>query len=407
MKIWAVAWKDIVSRFRNRTMVVFMLAAPILIAAIMGAAFGGFNSSTQEAPIQNIAFTIVNRDAGTLGEQLVSTLQGDEFTPLLQTSMSHDLATAQAAVLAGEQSVVLDIPPDFSANVQRIATGTGGQHSPATIVLYVDPGAPVRAEVVNAIVTQVTLGFNAATMLQQIGTEQQTTLNSPRAIQELEASSAGAIRVNRTSAGGAPAISTNPLAFFVPSMALFFLLFTMFDHTRSLYGEQINGTLSRMLTTPTSVNQILIGKIGGAFLTGILQLTILIIVSRLLFNVSWGSSIGGLALMTITFTAAASAIGTLITALTRDVMQANFIGGILTLLSSFLGGNFFSVEHMPGVLQWISFGTINRWGLSGFTDLTLRGLGLIDILPEAGVLLSIALVCFIVSGWLLPRRFAR
>jgi ABC-2 type transport system permease protein len=37
--------------------------------------------------------------------------------------------------------------------------------------------------------------------------------------------------------------------------------------------------------------------------------------------------------------------------------------------------------------------------MQGLTDLSMRGLGLVDILPEAGVLLGFAAVFFVIGIW--------
>ena len=198
-----------------------------------------------------------------------------------------------------------------------------------------------------------------------------------------------------TTGGEDDAISS--LAFFAPSMAIFFLMFAAFTGTRSILTEKTQGTLSRLLSTPTSYNQILAGKIGGTFLTGILQFTVLVVASRFIFNLNWGNSLPGLILMMFAVVAAATSLGALVAAFAKDANQANVIGSAITLTFAALGGNFFPAENLPDWLQPISRLTINRWGLDGFTDLTIAGLGLSDILLEAGVLLGIALLLFVLA----------
>ncbi len=144
----------------------------------------------------------------------------------------------------------------------------------------------------------------------------------------------------------------------------------------------------------------------GVFLTGALQFAVLVAASRLIFNLHWGDSILGLVLLVLAVVAAATAIGALVAAFARNVTQANILGTAITLVFAALGGNFFPAENFPDWLQPLSWMTINRWGLEGFSDLTLRGLGLTDILPEAGALAGMALVVFLLASWRFGRRLS-
>ena len=170
--------------------------------------------------------------------------------------------------------------------------------------------------------------------------------------------------------------------------------------------EQEEGTLGRLLRAPISSTQILLGKLGGSYLTGILQFSLLVIAARLIFNLRWGSSIVALGLMVVALVLASASMGAVVAAFSKDALQAGALGGAITLLSAGLGGNFFAADQMPGWLQILSRLTINRWALEGFSNLTVRGLGLRAVLLDAGVLFSIAVVLFILAFWKFQRRIA-
>ncbi len=190
-------------------------------------------------------------------------------------------------------------------------------------------------------------------------------------------------------------------------MGILFLMFSMVDGTRSILDEEREGTLNRLISTPTSNMEILIGKIGGVFLTGLLQFVVFVITSSLIFGLNWGSSILGLILMTLAVVLAFTSLGALIAAFARDENQANIIGSVVTLVFAALGGNFLPAQNFPDWLQTLSKLTITRWGLDGFTDLTIYDLGLSAIVPELSVLLVITAVLIILALWQFQRRIAR
>lgn len=71
-----------------------------------------------------------------------------------------------------------------------------------------------------------------------------------------------------------------------------FLMFTVSYGGRSILAEKAQGTLPRLLVSPTNSMQILGGKVFGIFLTGVVQMLILIGGTSLLFQLKWGDSLG-------------------------------------------------------------------------------------------------------------------
>ena len=54
---------------------------------------------------------------------------------------------------------------------------------------------------------------------------------------------------------------------------------------------------------------------------------------------------------------------------------------------------------MPPFMQTISRLTPHAWALNGFQNVIVRGLGVMDVLPSVGVLMTFALVFWGVAIW--------
>ncbi len=422
MKVIHIALKDTLIRFRDRNGLLLMLAAPLVLAIIAGAAFGGLSGGGGSAsPITDIPLAVVNADRGDLGQRMASALLAEtgELAELLAPVALSDLAAAQAQVERGELRAVVFIPADFSAAVMNQAGAA------TAIKLYTDPTSPFSALIVRSIVSQIASRFNAGSIAGRISAEQLLAQGAIQriAVQQLPAAISETIEARASQPqttieiadgtageadvrGGSPR-PFNALAYFAPSMAILFLMFTIFEASRSILAEEREWTLQRMVSTPTRFGEILAGKIGGVFLTGVLQLAVLIAASALLFRLNWGHSLGGLALLVIGTVAAAASLGAFITAVARDAAQAGVIGSAVALVFAILGGNFIESSAYPAWLQPLSRLTINRWALDGFTDLSLRGGGFNDVAPEIAVLFGIAALLFALAAWRLPRRFVR
>ena len=418
MKAWTIAWKDTLIRFRDVNALLFMLAAPLLITAIIGSAFSGFFDDDGDVPITEIPFIIVDGDETESSEQLIELFTDDEtLTELLATEQMDDLDAAKRRVMVGESRAVLYIPAGFGAQVQGDEEGEA-----TTLELYVDAAASITPNIIRGILDRVSAGYSTALISVDVGVAQivdDAAAYGP-ALANLEtvvqaqvdeiAANRGQQRITlRQVIEGQDEETTTftPAAFFGPSMAIFFLLFTVMEGTRSILVEDQEGTLPRLLSTPTRPSTILLGKMGGVFLSGVLQFTVLLVGSRLLFNMDWGKSPLGILLLVVAFVAAATSLGMLIAAFARDNVQANIIGSAIILLFGILGGNFTTSFNYPDWLISISKLTLNYWGLEGFSDLTWRGLGLIDILPEVGALVLFALIAFALAVWRFQKRLTR
>jgi len=193
------------------------------------------------------------------------------------------------------------------------------------------------------------------------------------------------------------------LTYMAPSMAIMFLMFTVSNGGRSILAERDWGTLPRLLTTPTTPAQVIGGKVGGIFLTGVAQMAILIAASGLLFRVRWGS-LAGVVVLTLALVAAATGWGALLASYSRSAAQAGQLGSMLALVFGMLAGNFFPRQALPQWLRTASYVSPNAWGLEGFISLTGGGT-LSDIAMPAAALLVMAVVLFTVATMAFRRQY--
>jgi ABC-2 type transport system permease protein len=179
-------------------------------------------------------------------------------------------------------------------------------------------------------------------------------------------------------------------------------MYTVSHGGRSILLERSQGTLPRMLVSPTSSSQVLGGKVFGIFFTGVTQVGILILASALLFGVRWGDPAGVIVLI-LACVFGASGWGMLITALARTPAQVGSIGSAIMLSFGILGGSFINLDQMPPLIQALSKITPNAWGLDGFTTLALGGT-LPDLREPVLALLVMGSVLFVISVMIFNRK---
>ena len=419
MKALIIAWKDTLTRFRDWKALIGLLGAPLIISGLIGLAFGDIAGlGASQSPISNIEIIIVNLDNGVLGENYVEVLESEELDDLLNVRQMEDLALARHEIEVGNARAVVYIPAGFSDTL--ILTSAEDGPSFASVEVYTDPAANISPFIINGIVEQITAGANTILLAAKVSTNE--ALNYSEVLgpalselsnllnQELQPENFNFQSVNliltKTKVGEAQE-GFDAFSFFVPGMAVFFLMFSMFDGSRSILLEESRGTLARLMTTPTSTAQIIFGKILGTFFTGLMQFTLLVIASTFIFNISWGNSITGLITIVVLTVLAASGLGALLTTFAKDASQAGVIGSAVSLIFGALGGSFFPATNLTGVVDSISRLTVNRWAMEGLTTLTIGGGSFADIVDEAAVLGGIGIVTFVLALFAFHRRFVK
>jgi ABC-2 type transport system permease protein len=165
--------------------------------------------------------------------------------------------------------------------------------------------------------------------------------------------------------------------------------------------ERQQGTLRRLLTTPTQKATFLLGTISGQVAVSMIQMSLLVGFGALVLGVNWGRDLPALGLMMLTFALAAAALGTTLGTFIKSEGQASGLSIMLGMVMALMGGCWYPLELFPEVVRTVVRVLPTTWAMQGLLTLSLRGGGLIDILPTAAVLMGFALVFFIVG----IRRF--
>jgi ABC-2 type transport system permease protein len=410
-KIFLIGIKDVKLAMRDRTALLMMLLAPFVLTLGLGFVTGRFSGSSSSG-ISNIPVMVVNQDAGQIGKALVDLFHSPDLQGLILAKDTTDLSAARHAVDSGQSAAVVIIPSGFTDSITSSSGGSSADNT-LPIELYTDPTRPTSVGVIKTIVdqflSQVETGRIAAevTITQLITNgliqpQDAATIGLETGVQQANtAGQTSAITIKDVTNSG-KTIEFDVLGYMAPGMALMFLMFTASYGGRVLLIERNQGTLPRLLVSPTTSAQVLAGKIFGTFLTGAAQVFILILASTLLFSLNWGDPLGIL-LLVLAAVFASVGWGMLITAVAKTPGQVNWIGTAIMLLFGLLGGSFLNLEGMPNWFKTISKITPNAWGLDGFTTLAMGG-NLSNVMSPIIGLLVMGFILFIISLLLFNRK---
>ena len=412
-KLLLIGIKDLKLMFRDRAALIFMLLAPFLLTIGMGIVTGRFSGG--QTGLSDIPVVIVNLDQGDLGNALEDLFNAEDLAELMEPTASSDPEAARQLIESNEASAAIIIPEGFTESIIPTEDTQFGpdyvQPEAVQIEVYTNPSTPTSAGIVKAIVDEFisrveegrTSGMTSFVGLMQSGLVDFNNIEAEARdlFQNVEQTESNAITLTKNTEG-ADAVELDLLAYFAPGMALMFLMYTVSYGGRSILAERAEGTLPRLMISPTQIVQVLGGKVLGIFFMGVAQVGILILASAILFQVKWGNPIG-VAILILAAVFGSTGWGMLITAFARTPTQVANTGTVIMLIFSILGGSFISLENFPPLMQTISKITPNAWGLDGFTTLALGGT-LSNLAEPITALLIMGAVLFGVAVLLFNRN---
>ena len=146
--------------------------------------------------------------------------------------------------------------------------------------------------------------------------------------------------------------------------------------------ESERGTMENLLATPVRPFEVMVGKILPYIVVGYVQVTLILMAARFLFDVPMVGSLALLYGISLLFIAANLAMGITFSTLARNQLQAMQMAFFFFLPSILLSGFMFPFRGMPEWAQWIGTCLPLTHFLRIVRGILLKGNGIGEILPE-------------------------
>jgi ABC-2 type transport system permease protein len=189
----------------------------------------------------------------------------------------------------------------------------------------------------------------------------------------------------------------------VPAWTLFAIFFIIVPLSINMVKEKSQGTFVRLRTNPVSYSIVLAGKTVVFLTVCLIQFFLMVLIGVYLFPVLGLPSLGVSGKLFLAFIVAlfsglaAVGLGLLLGTVAKSQEQAAPFGATFVVVLAALGGVWVPVFMMPNFMQFISNLSPMNWGLNAFYDVFLRNVGLLEILPEIGLLFLFFLATTIIS----------
>ncbi len=391
-KILAIAWKDAIIRFASPSDLLFFIVLPIVFTFLLA---GGTPSGDQDP---RIWLLVVDEAQTTISKQIITELE--HSTAVRPEVVSREEAQSQFDDRRADAVFFIPAGIDLSSLQSRSAE----------VELLQQPNnlnATVARRALFTAIRRVSSAISAAQNAVNQREAKQAFLSEVEKQAYFESSLELAQKIQNDAPervtvveGSTPdQVDYDPRANSSAGQLITWVFIPLFGISALFAYERQQGTLRRLLTTPSRKATFLLGTISGQVVMALLQMLLLVGFAILVMKLNWGREPLALFVILLASALAAAAFGTTMGTFIKTEGQASALSVMFGMIFALMGGCWYPLELFPPAIQNAVKILPTRWAMQGMLDLVLRGGGLRDILPEAGVLLGFAVIFFSVGVW--------
>lgn len=427
--------KELVLLSRDRAGLLVLFVMPVLLVLVLTLVQDNVFRATGETATRAL---FVNLDEGTLGAELGAGLVATGVLELVEAVAGEkiDPETARQTVFRGDYQFAILVPSDFTRTITAAADaaaraalrGEPGLINPSRLTIYFDPA--VRGVYRTAVSSSVQRGLLGVALarkseafmrllpaeLQQQIDQQLQSYGAAGLVQidlpELSTGWAEQPLIELQEESAAPQkYPTMPTSVQqnVPAWTLFGMFFIVIPLAGTMIRERQDGTLTRLLTMPVGIADILFGKVFAYLLICLVQFVLMLLVGRFILplfgtpHLEIGSAPWALVVVAASSALAACGYGMLVGVLARSFDQAAIFGSVSVVIAAALGGVMVPVYMMPQVMQTISVLSPLGWGLDAFLDIFVRAGSLSSVAPQVLTLTGFFILCMLFASLVFQR----
>jgi ABC-2 type transport system permease protein len=171
----------------------------------------------------------------------------------------------------------------------------------------------------------------------------------------------------------------------------------------SFLRERSQGTMERLLATPATRLEIVMGYMLGLGLFALIQVTVILLFTIWVLRIHYLGNLGLLFLVIVLLAVVGVSLGILASAFAHNEFQVVQFIPLFVIPQALLGGTFWAVEELPGYLQPLAYLMPLTYANRALRDVILKGWDLGDVWPDLAMLLGFAAL-LIALGALTMRK---
>jgi ABC-2 type transport system permease protein len=362
--IWPMLWKEFIQMRRDRLTLGMMLGIPAIQLAMFGYAI--------QTEVRHLPTVVLDESRSSESLALVDQLRNTGNFDIV--GYVPDRKALDREIRAGRAMAGVVIPPTFLTDLRR------GRTAQAQVI--VDAADPLASSSAMSGAAQAGAARSMAILARVTG-------QGP----PLE------VRVRPWYNPG-----LRSAVYIVPGIIGVLLSVTMILITSmSIVRERERGTLEQLIVTPIDKTSLMLGKIVPFVLVGYVQMTVILLLGWLLFDVPVRGSLALLYLLTFAFIVASLGMGLFISTMVRSQTQAMQLGFFFLMPNILLSGFMFPREAMPAPAQWLGLVLPLTHFLQVLRGIILKDIGIVELWRPTLVLVFLSTLFLVLS----VRRFSK
>lgn len=420
--LFALAAKDIRLLLRNRGALFFTMGWPMLVAIFFGMVFSGDGGSSRP----KVALVVQDQSDGAerFAQSLLKldTLEVDRL----------EAVQAEQLVRQGKRSAAIVLPVGFGERAAKAFSG-----DPPQIDLWLDPSRRAERAMIEGMLMK--LGSEAMFLsisdpaarqqwlqtsrsdLDQMAPDSRKpfsdfydSLDAMMATPEAAATNGGTdagtgnggitpLTITSREISVAKRGPRNGFAVSFTQGMFWAMLGALMSFVTSIVLERMQGTWSRLRTSPLSTGSILFGKAIACFAVMLTTLVLMSLVGAFVFGVV-PHSLPKLLLAFVACGIAFTGLMMLLASLGRSVQTASGAAWAVMMPMAMVGGAMIPLFVMPPWMLQLSNVSPVKWAVVGIEGATWRGFSMAEMLTPIAILLATGVVCGALGAWRITRQ---
>jgi len=361
---WGIIAKEFIQLRRDRLTFGMIIGIPVMQLILFGFAIN--------ADPKNLPAAVLSADNSVYARSFIRAMENSGYFRMVAHVTSQ--READRLLERGEVQFVATIPEDFS---RKLARGERSQ-------LLIEADATDPSATNNAISAMQVLASTVLTrdLSGALGDASSATVLPPIDL-----------RVHRRyNPEGVTAYNI------VPGLLGTILTMTMILMTGlAMTRERERGTFENLLSTPALPIEVMTGKIVPYILIGLIQVTLIFLAGRFIFDVPMRGSLVLLYAVVLLFIAANLTLGITFSSIARNQLQAMQMTFFFFLPSILLSGFMFPYRGMPEWAQWLASLLPLTHFLVLVRGIMLKGNELSQLWPQIWPILAFMLVVILLG----------
>lgn len=328
----ALLIKEVKLMKRNPIIPKIIIAMPIMVMLVL--------PLVANMNVKNVNVTVVDNDHSEVSRRLISDLQAADNISVIKDCDTY--TEALVTMENGDADVIVCIPADFARSLIS---------SPLSLAVYANGVNANKGMLGSNYVSQ-----SIALTIQQIQQEK------------------GISNISHTSVINRYNPTLNFRNYMIPAlMVMLLIIICGFLPALNIAEEKEKGTIEAMNVTPVSRFTFVLSKLIPYWVTGLLVVTIGMLVGWIVYGLVPAGNIGLIYLAAILFSLVISCLGVSIANISSTMLQSIFIMFAIIMVFQLMGGLFTPISSMPQWAQGLTYAIPPRYFIEIMRSVYLKG----------------------------------